>query len=71
MATPAQINAQLDSANTLRKPRIVKSIKVDGTYDAHYVIGGVGSAGRDRWVRTTNAETAANQATEILTGLAS
>lgn len=70
MATSAEINAQLDSLLTGKGPTIIKSEKIDATYTANYVIGGVGYAGRDRWVKTTTAQTAAQQATEITTALA-
>ena len=34
MATPAEIQAQLDPANTMHVIRINQSITIDGTYDA-------------------------------------
>jgi len=69
MATPAQIQSQLDSANTKNIANIQNSVKIDATYDAHYVVGLIGHAGRSRWCVTTSAETAANQATEITDAL--
>lgn len=71
MATPAQIQAQLDSAGTGLIANIIQSVHEDDTYDAHYVVGLNGYAGRSRWCPTTAAETAANQAAEILAVLAS
>lgn len=70
MATPAEIQAQLDSANTMHVVHIIQSIAVDVTYDAHYCVGIVEPyAGRSRWCQTTTAETAANQAAEIAAAL--
>lgn len=70
MATPAEIQAQLDPANTMHVIRINQSIKIDATYDAHYCDGIIAPyAGRSRWCTTTNAETAANQAAEIIAAL--
>ncbi len=70
MATPAEIQAQIDSANTVHVANITQSIAIDGTYDAHYVVGVTEPyAGRSRWCQTTAANTAAQQATSILTAL--
>jgi len=67
MATPAAIQAQLDSATTTHVANIIRSLTIDATYDAHYVVGVVAPyAGRSRWCTTTTAETAANQAAEII-----
>lgn len=67
MATPAEIQAQLDSANTKHVAEIIQSISIDGTYDSHYVVGITDPySGRSRWCQTTTAETAANQAAEII-----
>lgn len=70
MATPAQIQAQLDPAGTGLVANIISSLHVDATYDNHYVVGINSYAGRSRWVRTTAAQTAAQQATAILNELA-
>ncbi len=69
MATPAEIQAQLDPANTMNIARIHQSRTVDGTYSEHYVQGGIGFNGVGRWCRTTTANTAAQQATEITNAL--
>ena len=67
MATPAEIQAQLDSAKTKHVAEIQQSIVVDATYDAHYVVGITDPySGRSKWCQTTTAETAANQAAEII-----
>lgn len=71
MATPAEIQAQLDSAGVGTVANIQRSVHADATYDNHYVVGINSYPGRSRWVQTTAANTAAQQATEILTGLAS
>jgi len=70
MATPAAIQAAGDAANTLNVYTIQQSVTVDGTYDAHYVVGKVSPySGRTMWVRTTSAQTAAQQNTAILAAL--
>lgn len=70
MATPAAIQAAGDSANTLNVYRILQSVAIDATYDAHYVVGEVEPyAGRSMWVRTTTADSAADQNTDILAAL--
>lgn len=70
MATPAEIQAQIDSANTKHVANIQQSVKIDGTYDAHYVVGVTDPyAGRSKWCRTTASQSAAQQATEILNEL--
>ena len=70
MATPAEIQAQGDPANTLRVYQIQRSIKLDGTYDSHYVVGtGDPYSGRSMWARTTSGDSAADQNTAILAAL--
>lgn len=68
MATIAEIQAVL--GNTGYNAKIVKTIQstTAGT-DSHYVVGGVGHAGRCRWVTTTQADSAATQGAAIITGL--
>ena len=68
MATAAAIQDNLGGINVAR---IIRSINLDATYDAHYTVGGIGYKGRSHWCRTTLADAAADQATEILTALAS
>lgn len=67
MATPAEIQAELDP--THRAAKIVRSMHKSATLDAHYVVGGVGYAGRCLWVQTTAANNAATQAAAITTAL--
>jgi hypothetical protein len=70
MATPADIQAIGDSADTMFVWRIQNSITVDATYDAHYVVGiSAPYAGRSRWCTTTSSETATQQASDIETAL--
>lgn len=70
MATPAQIQAQIDSAGTGMVANIQQSVHADATYDNHYVVGICPPyTGRSRWITTTAAQTAAQQATAILNGL--
>jgi hypothetical protein len=71
MATPAEIQAQLDSAGTGLVANIQQSVHAGATFDNHYVVGIGSYAGRSRWIATTAAQTAAQQATAILAGLAS
>jgi len=67
MATADAIQTQLGDHNVAY---ISKSTTIDGTYDMHYVNGGPGYNGKACWCRTTSAQTAAQQATEITTALA-
>ena len=70
MATPAEIQAQLDSANTMHVANIQQGLSIDATYDAYYVVGITEPySGRSRWCQTTKADTAANQAAEIIAAL--
>lgn len=68
MATIVDIQTSL--GNTGYNARIVKTIEnvVSGA-DSHYVVGGVGHAGRCRWCQTTRADAASVQATSIDTQL--
>lgn len=70
MATPAQIQAQLDSAGTGLVANIQQVVGVDATYDNIYVVGVNSYPGRSRWVRTQKSDSAAVQAAAILTALA-
>lgn len=66
MATPAEIQAQLDPTELGAK--ILRSVHAEDQatdYDNHYVQGGIGYAGRCLWVATTASESAADQATAI------
>jgi len=67
MATTAEIQAQLGDWFTAR---ITRSEVTGSTYDRHYVVGMNDYAGKSCWCRTTAANTAAQQATEITTALA-
>lgn len=71
MATPAEIQAQIDHAGTGRVANITLSTGVDATYDNHYVVGQIGYSGRSRWVRTTKSDDAETQAAAILAALSS
>lgn len=69
MATPAEIQAQLDS--TGKGPTILRMQNTIGTtLDSFYVNGGIPYAGRALWIDTTAADSAAQQATAIRTALA-
>lgn len=68
MATIAEIQTAL--GNTPYSPRIVRTnMSTTAGVDYHYVIGGVGHAGRCRWITTTQADNAATQAAAIVAGL--
>jgi len=70
MASPQEIQAQIDSANTMHVAIIQQSTKIDATYDAHYVQGiSPTYAGKAKWCQTTAANSAAQQATEITDAL--
>lgn len=70
MATPAQIQAQMDSAATGKVANLTMTVGVDATYDNHYAVGICPPySGRSRWVRTTKSDSAATQAAAILAGL--
>ncbi len=69
MATPAAIQAIGDPAGSLRVYQIQRSLTLDATYDAHYVVGGANHSGRTMWCRTTSAQTATQQNTAILAAL--
>lgn len=66
MDTVAQIQAQLYSAGTGNVANIIQSMRVDATYDTHYVVCQVEPyAGRASWCVTTSVNSAAQQTTEI------
>lgn len=68
MATVAEIQTEL--GNNMNIARIVRTVEgADAGTDLHYVVGGIGTAGRARWCQTTRAQTASQQATAILTAL--
>lgn len=68
MATPAEIQAQLDATGLAAK--IEKVVHASATIDNQYVKGGIGYAGRSGWTSTTAADSAATQAAAIATQLA-
>lgn len=68
MATPAEIQAQLDATGLAAK--IEKVVHSSATIDNQYVNGGIGKAGRSIWTATTAADSAADQATSIAAQLA-
>lgn len=71
MATPAEIQAAMDSAATGRVANIQCMQNAEGTtVDDFYVVGVIAPyAGRSRWCRTTAADSAATQAASILAQL--
>ena len=70
MATPQAIQAEIDSASTGNIANIQQSISVDATYDAHYTVGvSHPYSGYSRWCQTTTADSAADQAVELLAAL--
>lgn len=67
MATVAEIQAQLDTQGFGKKIVILKKFTVSTT-DTWYCVAGIASglpAGRNRWVTSTNTDTASQQATSI------
>lgn len=68
MATPAEIQAQLDATGLAA--RIDRVVHAGSTYDNQFVTGGIGYAGRSLWTTTTAADSAATQAASIATQLA-
>lgn len=70
MATPQAIQAEIDPASGKHVANIIRSTVHDATFDAHYVVGITAPyAGKAKWIHTTTAETAANQAAEIVAAL--
>lgn len=69
MATVAAIQAQLDAAGTGGAAHILMSTHEDATFDSHYCVGMADAAGRSRWCKVTAAQTAAQNATDILAAL--
>lgn len=70
MATPAEIQAEIDPAGTGLVANIQQVLHVDDTYDNVYAVGVNSYPGRSRWVKTTRSDNAATQATAILAALA-
>ncbi len=72
MATVAEIQAELDAAGTGMKVQILQKANASGTLDEFYCVAlaeATCTPGTARWVRTTRADTAAQQATAIKAGL--
>jgi len=70
MATPQAIQLAADAANTMNIVRIQQSMSIDATYDAHFTVGITAPyAGYSRWCQTTKADSAADQAVELLAAL--
>ena len=77
MATPAEIQAQLNAAcgidagtSESNGIKIIQSSSIDATYDEHYVFGNHPSrAGKGMWVKTISANTAAQQSADIFSTL--
>ena len=71
MATAAEIQAVIDPDGSDLEFNLVRSVNVDATYDEHYIVGGVAPyAGKARWVRTTSAQSAAQQGAAIIAAMA-
>ena len=68
MASVAGTNAVLDPAGT-GFGTVILIQTTDGVKNQNYVKGGVGKAGRDKWITTNVADSDAVQAAAILTGL--
>ena len=66
MATIAAIQAQLDVSGTAGCTHILASIHEDATFDSHYCVGMADAPGRSRWCKVTAAQTAAQNAADIL-----
>lgn len=66
MATVVSIQAAL---GTGRNAQILRTVRASSTIDSHYCVGGADAPGRARWCDTTAANTAAQQATSILSAL--
>lgn len=74
MATPREIEVSLNTgasidAGSPNAVDIIGSVAQDATYDNHYCVGNIDSYNKSMWVRTTSANTAAQQAVEIRTAL--
>lgn len=69
MATVAAIQAQLDAQGFGKQIVIQKQFTVTTTDTFYCDPGLVGVAGRNRWVSTTNTDTAAQQATAITSAM--
>jgi hypothetical protein len=70
MATDAEVNAALDSAQTGRGANVTKSANSgDGLSVARYAEGNAVCPGRARWVNCTASDNAATQAAAILVAL--
>lgn len=71
MATPTEIQAQLDPQGTGKKINIQTKFSVSVT-DSWYCVAGIESglpAGRNRWVTSTSTDNAATQAASIIAGM--
>ena len=63
------VQAELDP--TFVNMRILRVFQVSSTVDEFYVSGGVAPyAGKNRWIRATNTDSAATQATAITNAMA-
>jgi hypothetical protein len=65
--TSAQLQAQLGT--NPNSPQILQDFGVRGTQQHWYIRGGIPQIFRTKFVATTAANSAANQATEVLTAL--
>ena len=64
-------SAQLQTAlgTNINHAQVIRAEGVIGTLQRWYVRGNVAAAGRERWVTTTAADSAATQAAAVLTAL--
>lgn len=74
MATVAETNAELDSAGTGLRAKIIRADNATHSGATPltrvcYCLGGTDRPGKARWVTLTVADSAATQAAAVLTGL--
>ena len=67
--TIQQILDQLDVSGTAGATHILASVHEDATFDSHYCVGMADAPGRGRWCKVTAAQTAAQNAADILSVL--
>lgn len=70
MATDtAGLNTALGYPSDIGQPHVVREFGTLGPYQGWYIDGGKNYAGRIRMVNTTASNSAADQATEVITAL--
>lgn len=70
MATVAEIQAELFPEGIPNRIRLIKQVRV-GTTDTWYAVGGIIAVGKAKWVTSTNTDSAAAQAADIVTAMTS